>query len=134
MTTPRLSIVIVSFNARDDLERCLRRSSAAPPAIPHEIVVVDNASRDGSADAVRARWPAVRVIEQARNAGFAAANNVGIRATPGELVLLLNSDTLVPPGAIDTLVGAAGARIPTPRSPARGWWTATAAPSCRSAR
>jgi GT2 family glycosyltransferase len=98
-----ISIVIVSFNARPDLERCLESLAAAPPAHPHDIVVVDNASSDGSPAAVRARWPLVRVIERATNGGFSAANNEGIRATTGELVLLLNSDTIVPPGAIDTL-------------------------------
>jgi GT2 family glycosyltransferase len=98
-----LSIVIVSYNARADLERCLESLAAAPPAIPHDVVVVDNASADGSAAAVRARWPLVRVIERATNGGFSVANNEGIRATSGELVLLLNSDTIVPPGALDAL-------------------------------
>lgn len=98
-----LSIVIVSFNARADLERCLDSVISAPPRIPHDIVVVDNASTDDSADVARRR-PAVRVIGLDRNVGFAAANNVGIRATDGSLVLLLNSDTIVPAGAIDTLV------------------------------
>ena len=83
MTAPRLSIVIVSFNTRADLERCLASLFAAPPSVPHDIVVVDNASRDGSAAAVRARWPSVQVIEQERNTGFSAANNVGIRSTHG---------------------------------------------------
>ena len=115
-----LSIVIVSFNARADLENCLRSLTSAPPAIPHDIVVVDNASRDGSAASVRAGWPAVQVIERATNDGFAAANNAGIRATRGELVLLLNNDTIAAPGAIDTLVarlrahpaaGVAGPRL-----------------------
>ena len=105
MTSPRLSIVIVSFNTRADLERCLESLAAAPPAVPCEVVVVDNASRDGSPEAVRSRWPSVRVVEQATNVGFSAANNVGIRATTGNLVLLLNSDCLVPPGALDVLVG-----------------------------
>ena len=104
MTAPQLSIVIVSFNTRADLERCLESLTTNPPAVPHDIVVVDNASRDGSPEAVRARWPAIRVLVQSRNLGFAAANNIGIRATTGELVLLLNSDTLVPRGALDTLV------------------------------
>ena len=99
-----LSIVIVSHNARDDLENCLRSLTAVPPSIPHDIVVVDNASRDGSVEAVRSGWPSVQVIARATNDGFAAANNVGIRATHGDLVLLLNSDTLVPRGAIDRLV------------------------------
>jgi GT2 family glycosyltransferase len=120
MTAPQLSIVIVSFNTRDDLERCLESLTTNPPAVPHEIVVVDNASRDGSPDAVTTRWPAIEVLVQSRNLGFAAANNIGIRATTGELVLLLNSDTLVPRGALDALVarlrerteaGAAGPRL-----------------------
>jgi GT2 family glycosyltransferase len=102
---PRLSIVIVSYNARADLERCLESLTVHPPAVSHEIVVVDNASTDGSVDAVRRRWPAVRAIEAGRNAGFAAANNIGIRRSSGELVLLLNGDTIVPAGAVDALVG-----------------------------
>lgn len=100
-----LDIVIVSFNARADLERCLHSLHAAPPAAPHRIIVVDNASSDGSVEAVRAAWPGVTVIEMGRNAGFAAANNAGIRAGSGALILLLNSDTIVPAGAIDALAG-----------------------------
>ena len=99
---PDLSIIIVSYNARADLERCLASLANPPPAISNEIVVVDNLSTDGSAEAAR-RWPRVRVIESGANRGFAAANNIGIRATTSDLVLLLNSDTIVPPGAIDGL-------------------------------
>ena len=102
--SPRLSIVIVSFNTRADLERCLDSLFAAPPSVPHEIVVVDNASQDGSLDAVRTRWPSVQVIQQAANVGFSAANNAGIRASTGELILLLNSDCTVPAGAVDALI------------------------------
>jgi len=98
-----LSIVVVSFNAREDLRRCLESLHAAPPARSHEIIVVDNASTDGSADAAR-RWPGVRVIEAGSNLGFSRGNNVGIRASTGANLLLLNSDTVVPPGAIDTLL------------------------------
>ncbi len=115
-----LDIVIVSFNARADLERCLHSLHAAPPAMRHRVFVVDNASTDGSVHAVREAWPDVEVIPLGRNAGFAAANNAGIRAGSGELILLLNSDTIVPPGAIDALasrllsepsVAAAGPRL-----------------------
>lgn len=106
----RLSIIIVSYNARDDLTNCLRSLNAAPPAIPHDITVVDNASSDGSADAVREGWPEVQVITLVKNLGFSGGNNVGIRATSGELILLLNSDTSVPPGAIDHLVSRLAAR------------------------
>ena len=105
-----LSIVIVSYNARRDLEACLDSLAAAPPRASHEVVVVDNASTDGSPRAVEGRAGDVRLIRQPRNTGFAAANNRGIRATSGELILLLNSDTLVPPGAIDALIGRLRAR------------------------
>jgi len=99
----RLSIVIVSFNARTDLERCLDSLHAAPPAIAHEIVVVDNGSTDGSVDAAQRR-PGVRVIALGANVGFAKGNNAGVRAATGDALLLLNSDTVVPAGALDRLV------------------------------
>lgn len=101
--TPRLSIVIVNFNGRGHLENCLASLAAHAPAIAHEVVVVDNASTDGSAAIVDA-FPSARVLQLPRNVGFSAGNNAGIRATAGELVLLLNNDTVVPPGAIDALV------------------------------
>ena len=100
-----VSVVIVSFNARSDLERCLESLRAAPPQASHEVLVVDNHSTDGSAESAR-RVPGVRVIQQATNVGFARANNAGIRASTGTAVLLLNSDTIVPPGAIDRLTAA----------------------------
>lgn len=98
------SIIIVSYNAQADLARCLESLHAAPPQAAHEIIVVDNASSDGSVEAVRRRWPAMRVVAHGSNAGFAVANNLGIRASSGSLLLLLNSDCLVPAGAIDSLV------------------------------
>ncbi len=101
---PELAIVIVSYNARGDLEACLGSLAAAPPAVPHEILVVDNASSDGGPAMIRERWPSVRLLPQARNLGFAAGCNVGIRASAAGLILLLNGDTLVPPHAIDRLV------------------------------
>jgi GT2 family glycosyltransferase len=98
-----LSIVIVSFNAHDDLERCLSSLHQAPPVASHEIIVVDNASTDESVRTAR-RWQDVRVIASQTNRGFAAANNVGIRQSSGRTVLLLNSDTIVPEGALDRLL------------------------------
>jgi len=100
-----VSIVIVSFNARADLERCLASLHDARRRTAHEILVVDNASSDGSAEAAR-KWTDVIVIQNGANLGFAAANNVGIRASRGDLLLFLNSDTIVPAGAIDRLVAA----------------------------
>jgi N-acetylglucosaminyl-diphospho-decaprenol L-rhamnosyltransferase len=100
-----LSVIVVSFNARADLERCLDSLRKQAPAVPHEVIVVDNGSSDGSAEAARAR-PDVQVVAMDSNRGFAAANNAGIRASTGSLLLLLNSDTIVPAGAIDRLLAA----------------------------
>ncbi len=105
LTMPRLSIVIVTYNSRAHLDACLASLTRDRAAVDHEIVVVDNASEDGTAAATRERWPAVRVLDAGGNLGFAAANNIGIRQTFGELVLLLNPDTIVSSGALDTLVG-----------------------------
>ena len=98
-----LSIVIVSFNAASDLARCLASLGAAAPSTPHEILVVDNGSIDGSVEVAR-RWGGVRVTENNANVGFARASNIGIRETTGANLLLLNSDTVVPAGALDRLV------------------------------
>ena len=114
-----LSILIVSHNTKGDLENCLRSLHQHPPALSHEIVVIDNASQDGSVEAVRSQWPNVRVITQETNTGFARASNEGIRRTSSDLVLLLNSDAVVPAGAIDHLAQALrdlpGASIVGPR-------------------
>jgi N-acetylglucosaminyl-diphospho-decaprenol L-rhamnosyltransferase len=102
-----LAIIIVSFNARAELDECLSSIYANPPTVtPFTVVVVDNASTDGSPEMVRERWPSVQLIALPRNVGFAAANNVGIRDTRSDLILLLNSDTVVPEGALDGLVSA----------------------------
>lgn len=103
---PRVTVVIVSYNTKGDLARCLGSLRDTPPEVPLQTVVVDNASRDGSAVLVREQFPEVRLIEAGDNLGFARANNLGIRATASELVLLLNSDTVVPPHALDRLVAA----------------------------
>ena len=107
MTTlpmPRLSIVIVTYNSTGHIDGCLRSLVEDPPSLDREIVVVDNASVDGTANGVRTRWNGVRVIDAGANLGFARANNLGIQQTFGELILLLNPDTLVNPGALDSLV------------------------------
>lgn len=114
-----LAILIVSYNVRSDLENCVRSLLDHPPNTTHDVVVIDNASTDGSVEAMRAQFPSVRVIALERNTGFAHANNEGIRQTRGDLILLLNSDTIVPEGAIDRLVAQfrtlPGAAIVGPR-------------------
>jgi GT2 family glycosyltransferase len=98
-----LAIIVVTFNAREDALACLASVHAHPPARAWEMVVVDNDSSDGTPEALTNRWPEVRVIRLPENVGFAAANNRGIRAARGQLVLLLNSDTLVSAGQLEAL-------------------------------
>lgn len=100
---PELSIIIVSYNARADLERCLTSLNMPPPAISNEIIVVDNQSNDGSAQAAE-RFPRVTVVNAGSNRGFAAGCNLGFQASTGAMALLLNPDTVVPSGAVDGLV------------------------------
>ena len=107
---PRLSIIIVTYNSAAFIDTCLGSLVEHPPATDHEIVVVDNASTDATATAIRSRWQGVRVIDAGSNLGFARANNLGIQQTFGELILLLNPDTSIPKGALDALVAALDAR------------------------
>ena len=100
----RLAILIVSYNSRSDLETVLRSLTETAPTVPHEIVVVDNASTDSTPAYIRERWPGVRLIASESNLGFAQANNLGIRNTSSELVLLVNPDTIVSGSDVDRLV------------------------------
>jgi GT2 family glycosyltransferase len=134
-----LSIVIVSYNTRQLLKECLDSVyvSLVESTLVSEVIVVDNASRDGSAAMVRKHFPQVRLIANENNRGFAAANNQALRALgyeiedrrcplsptpypPPKYVMLLNPDTIVDGNALTTLVrfmgenpraGACGARL-----------------------
>ncbi|MBM3751169.1 MAG: glycosyltransferase family 2 protein [Acidimicrobiia bacterium] len=112
-----LDIIIVNYNTVEDLRACLRSLHTSPPARPHHVCVVDNASADGSVAAVRSEFPGVEVVALDANVGFAAANNIGIRRTSAPLVLLLNSDTVVPAGALDTLIDRLDATRATAAGP-----------------
>jgi GT2 family glycosyltransferase len=90
-----LSVVIVNWNTRELLRDCLTSLVAASGGIAVEVLVVDNASSDGSGAMVQAMFPTVCLIESPRNIGFAAGNNLALRQVSGRHVLLLNSDTLV---------------------------------------
>ncbi len=87
-----VSVVIVSYNAREHLLRCLRSLQAHLPAAT-EVIVIDNASPDGSVDAVRRDFPAVRLLGSPSNVGFAAAANHAARKAAGEAILFLNPDS-----------------------------------------
>lgn len=131
----RIAIVVVSYNVCDLLRQCL--ASATSAELPADVIVVDNASHDGSVAMVEREFPGVRLIANATNRGFAAGTNQGIRAaldfaSPPEYVLLLNPDAFLRPGALTALaefmdqhprVGAVGARLFYPDGrPQEGAW------------
>jgi N-acetylglucosaminyl-diphospho-decaprenol L-rhamnosyltransferase len=115
--SPSVEIIIVSYNTRSHLSACLASLAEAMPACASGIVVVDNASTDGSVEMVRSSWPAVEVIALERNVGFGAANNVALRRCVQPFALLLNGDTVVPAGAIDRLLARLEARGATAAGP-----------------
>jgi len=98
-----ISVVIVNYNTRDRLLACLATLEPELRGLASEILVVDNGSGDGSAEAVRREFPQVRVIANADNRGFSRANNQALRQAQGDDVLLLNPDTEVRPGSVATL-------------------------------
>ncbi|NWF68146.1 MAG: glycosyltransferase family 2 protein [Chloroflexi bacterium] len=129
-----LGIVIVNWNTRDLLRRCLETVLASSGDFTFQVVVVDNASQDGSAEMVRQCFPQVQIIANSINGGYAYANNIGLRhlgfgdaghvsAAAPRYALLLNPDTEVPPDALAQMVqymdarpeiGAAGPRLVLP--------------------
>jgi GT2 family glycosyltransferase len=96
--TPALSVIIVSFNTREILRRCLAR--LAGQAGEAELIVVDNASSDGSADMVAQCFPQCRLVRSSVNLGFAAANNRAFALARGEFLVLLNPDAFLGPDAL----------------------------------
>ena len=99
----KLSIIIVNYNTKDLLKNCIDSITASSPKFAYEIIVIDNASFDGSREVINS-YPDIKKIFNRDNAGFACANNIGIETAGGEYVLLLNSDTVVLPGVIDKMV------------------------------
>lgn len=119
----QLSVIIVNYNVRAFLENALVSVYKALGGITGEVIVVDNASDDGSVEMVRQKFPDVKLFANEHNLGFAAANNIGMKAASGEFILLLNPDTIVQEDTfkvmIDVLdnnedVGLAGCKILNP--------------------
>ena len=121
-----LSIIIVNWNAGALLQRCIQSIIQNPPSISWEIIVIDNASTDGSTEWLKntsLSSSQIKLIENSENAGFGKANNQGFKLSSAPFVLLLNPDTEVTQGAIDTLlatlqsdprIGACGPRLINP--------------------
>lgn len=104
MTAPVLSVVVLSWNTKDLTLACLRALFAETPRHAREVIVVDNGSADGSADAIAQQFPQVRLVRNEDNRLYAAGNNQGAAVATGEFLCTLNSDTEVRPGALDQLV------------------------------
>lgn len=118
-----ISIVIVNWNTREMTLRCLDSIAASARGLNCEVVLVDNASTDGSANAIAAAHPGVKLIRNGHNVGFAGANNQGLEVIAGRYVALINSDVVVLPGCLQALmlfmdanprVGLSSARILNP--------------------
>jgi GT2 family glycosyltransferase len=118
-----ISIIIVGWNAKRYLEICLESLTVAPPKRSMEIIVVDNASSDGSAEMIESKFPHVKLIRSPENLGFAKGNNLAIRQSQGRYVSTVNPDVKVFPGCLDALadfldqnpsVGITGPRILNP--------------------
>ncbi len=101
---PKVSVIIVSYNTRQMTLNCLHALKAGLEGVMAEVWVVDNASQDGSAEAIRAAFPEVHVVDNPINAGFGAANNLALKKAAGEFLLLLNTDAFVRPDAVAELV------------------------------
>lgn len=105
-----VSVIVVNHNTRDLLRDCLRSVRAEGVGLPTQVIVVDNASSDGSAAMVRAEFPEVHLIESPANLGFSKANNAGLRASSSPFALLLNSDARLRRGALRVMISFMEAR------------------------
>lgn len=100
---PLCSVVIVNFNGKQFLENCL--SSVLNQNVHgFEVLLVDNGSKDGSAEFVLESFPTVKVVVLSENHGFAGGNNAGVKTAAGDIIVLLNNDTIVPPDWLETLI------------------------------
>jgi GT2 family glycosyltransferase len=122
MAAPDVSVVVVAWRARDHVLACLQ-SLEEHAGLPYEAIVVDDGSGDGTPEAVRERFPPVRVLAKAQNEGLVAGRNSALAHVQGRFVLMLDADTQVRPGALETLarvlderpeVGLVGPRLVYP--------------------
>lgn len=107
---PDVSVIIINWNTRDLLAECLETVLKHAGSVTVELIVVDNASTDGSQIMLQQRFPQVRLIANEANVGFARANNQGMVVSQGRYALLLNSDAFVTPGSLENLIGLADAQ------------------------
>jgi hypothetical protein len=102
--SPIISVVIVTWNGKNYAMECLESLYSCGLKVPFEVLVVDNASTDGTPDAIRDSFPQVNVIETGANLGFAKGNNIGIARSRGKYICCINSDVVVYPGCIERML------------------------------
>lgn len=107
-----LSIIIVNWNVKDLLEKCLTSVYKETQNLDFEVIVVDNASSDGSVEMIKEKFPKVRLIANKKNRWFAGGNNQGFAEARGELILMLNPDTEILDGAIGKMAEIMSGKIP----------------------
>lgn len=122
-SVPDISVVIVGWNAKHYLDQCLGSLAAAPPRRSMEVLVVDNASSDGTAELIETKFAWVKLISSPENLGFSRGNNLAIRQCQGRYIALVNPDVIVLPNCLDALaefldqhpkVGNVGPRVLNP--------------------
>ena len=118
-----ISVIIIAWKAKHYLELCLESLEKAPPRRSMEVLVVDNASEDGTSEMIEAKFPWVKLIKSTENLGFSRGNNLAIRQCQGRYIALVNPDVIVFPGCLDALadfldqnpkVGDVGPRVLNP--------------------
>ncbi|MEE8239731.1 MAG: glycosyltransferase family 2 protein, partial [Nitrospirales bacterium] len=104
MNAPALSVIVVSWNTRTYLARCLASIPQAARPLVFEVIVVDNGSSDGTQTLVATQFPDVRLIQNEENVGYGRATNIGVKASRGQFLLVLNGDCELAPGALTTMI------------------------------
>jgi GT2 family glycosyltransferase len=100
-----LSIILVNWNQKELTLNCLASIFSNPPSCRYAVILVDNASTDDTVEAVSGRFPQVTVIENSNNLGLVKANNIAMKRSESEFIVLLNNDTIIKPGCFDNLYG-----------------------------
>lgn len=100
----RLTFLILNYQTRGMLRQCLKYIRAAKIKIPYELIVIDNASNDGSVEMVRHEFPEAKLLPQEKNLGYAGANNIGLEAAEGDYIMLLNADVLTLNNGVEEMI------------------------------
>lgn len=119
----KLSVIIVNYNVKEYLQNLLYSLDKAAAGIQYEVIIVDNASDDGSVELLKDKFPYVKLIVNDKNLGFGKANNIGLALSKGEFILLINPDTIIQEDTLTKLlsffklnnqIGLAGCKILNP--------------------